>query len=316
MPAVKRPRRGSKAYYPRKRASRIYPRISNWKPSKDVKLLGFAGYKAGMTHVLLVDTNPNTKTTGQQISRPITILECPPLSVFGFRCYSKNKTSFDVLSEKLDKNLSRKMKVPKEPKKMEEQLKKLPKNVTKVSLICHTNPKFKKKPEVFEMAIGGTSEEQMKYAQEIIGNEIKLSDVFKEGDMIDVVAVTKGKGFQGPVKRFGVALHGRKAQQMQRHMAPLGQNEPGKVRWTIPQAGQHGFHRRTEINKRILKISEGFEISGDFLKYGKVTGDCVVLEGSIPGAKKRMIRLRFAMREKKSYPIDIKYVSTKSKQGA
>ncbi|MBN2202607.1 MAG: 50S ribosomal protein L3 [Candidatus Aenigmarchaeota archaeon] len=316
MPSVKRPRRGSKAYYPRKRSSRIYPRISSWKPSSEVKPLGFAGYKAGMSHAVVVDSNPNTKTTGQQITRPITILDCPPISVFGFRCYTKNKSSFDVLSEKFDKNLSRKMKTPKQPKKVEEQLKKLPKDATSISLICHTNPTFKKKPEVFEMALGGSVEEQLKYSQEILGKEIKLSDVFKEGDLIDVIAITKGKGFQGPVKRFGITLQGRKAQQMLRHIAPLGQNEPGKVRHTVPQAGQHGFHRRTEFNKRILKIQEGFDISGDFLKYGKVKGDCIVLDGSIPGVRKRLVRLRFAIREKKTYPIDIKYVSTKSKQGA
>ena len=316
MPATKRPRRGSKAFYPRKRARRIYPRIDSWTMLKDAKPLGFAGYKAGMSHVVLVDSNPNSKTTGQNISRSITILECPPISVFGFRCYSKNKTSFDVFSEKLDKRLSRKMKMSKEPKKMDEQLKKLPKEVSKVNLICFTNPIFKKKPEVFEIALGGSAEEQMKYAQEILGKEIKLSDVFKEGDVVDVIAVSKGKGFQGPMKRFGVRGQGRKAQQMQRHTSPLGQNEPGKVRHTVPQAGQMGFGKRTEVNKRILKITEGFDIKGDFLNYGKVKGSCILLDGSVPGAKKRLIRLRFAMRPRKTYPIDIKYISNVSKQGA
>lgn len=315
MPAKKRPRRGSKAFYPRKRARRIYPRVNSWTMLKEAKPLGFAGYKAGMSHVIISDTNPNSKTTGQNISRSITILECPPISVFGFRCYSKNKTSFDVFSEKLDKKLSRKMKMSKEPKKLDDQIKKLPKDVSKVNLICYTNPTFKKKPEVFEIALGGSVEEQMKYAQEILGKEIKLSDVFKEGDIVDVIAITKGKGFAGPVKRFGVKGQGRKAQQMQRHTSPLGQNEPGKVRHTVPQAGQMGFSKRTEINKKILKIANGFDIKGDFLKYGKVSSDCLILDGSVPGARKRLIRLRFTMRQKKSYPIDIKYISNMSKQG-
>ena len=216
MPQRTRPGRGSKAFYPRKRARRIYPRIKSWPKSKEVKFLGFAGYKAGMSHVILVDNNPNSTTKGQQISRPITILDCPPLSVFGFRCYTKNKSSFDVFSEKIDKNLSRKIKVPKKPKNIEEQLLKLPKNVSKVNLICRTNPNFKKKPEIFEIALGGSVEEQLKYAKEVLGKEIKISDVFKEGDLVDVVAVTRGKGFEGPVKRFGVRTHWRRAQQMQR----------------------------------------------------------------------------------------------------
>jgi large subunit ribosomal protein L3 len=314
MPYRKRPRRGSLGFYPRKRARRIYPRIRNWIKIKEVKPLGFAGYKAGMSHVIMTDNNPNSPTKGQQVSKPITILDCPPISVFGFRCYTGNKTSFDVFSEKLDKNLSRKMKMSKKSKTLEEQLKKLPKNVSKINLLCNTNPTFKKKPEVFEIALGGGTEEQLKYVKEVLGKEIKVSDIFKEGDLIDTVSVTKGKGFQGPVKRFGVSMHGRKAQQMQRHVGSLGQNEPGKVRWTVPQAGQLGMQTRTELNKTILKVSDGFEMKGGFLSYGNVS-DCVLLEGSIPGSKKRLIRLRFALRPKKVYPIDIKYISMESKQG-
>jgi large subunit ribosomal protein L3 len=316
MPQTKRPRRGSKAFYPRKRARRIYPRVKKWAESKETKPLGFAGYKAGMSHIILVDTDPNSTTKGQQISRPITVLECPPLSVLGFRCCLKNKTSFDVFSEKENKNLSRKLRLAKKKKTVEEQMKKLPKNISKINLICHTNPIFKKKPEIFEIALGGTVEEQLKYAKEILGKEVKVSDVFKEGDLVDVIAVTKGKGFQGPVKRFGVKVLGRKAQQMQRHCAPLGQNEPGKVRWSIPQAGQMGFQTRTEINKRVLKIANNFDIKGDFLNFGKVKEDYLLLEGSVPGSKKRLLRMRFAIRPKKAYPVDIKYVSTTSKQGA
>ena len=316
MPQTKRPRRGSKAFYPHKRARRIYPRIKKWPDSMENKLLGFAGYKAGMSHVIIVDTNPNSITKGQQISRPITVLECPPLSVLGFRCCLKNKTSFDVFSEKENKNLSRKLRPAKKKKTVEEQMKKLPKNISKINLICHTNPIFKKKPEIFEIALGGNAEEQLKYAQEVLGKEIKVSDVFKEGDLVDIIAVTKGKGFQGPVKRFGVRGQGRKAQQMERHTSPLGQNEPGKVRWSIPQAGQMGFQTRTEINKRILKIANNFEIKGDLLNYGKVKGDYMFLEGSVPGSKKRLLRMRFAIRPKKTYPVEIKYISTESKQGA
>lgn len=316
MPYRKRPRKGSKAFYPRKRARRIYPRIKSWPVSKEAKPLGFAGYKAGMSHVVLIDTNPNSTSKGQQITRPITILDCPPLSVFGFRCYSKNKSSFDIFSEKLNKNLSRKIKLSKKQKTVEEQFKKLPQNISKINLICHTNPDFKKKPEIFEVALGGNAEEQLKYAKETLGKEINVSDIFKEGDLIDATSVTKGKGFQGPMKRFGVKHHGRKAQQMRRHGGALGQNEPGKVRWTVPQAGQLGFQTRTELNKRILKIADGFKVKGGFVNYGDVSANCILLEGSVPGPRKRLIRIRFAERPKKIFPIDIKYISLESKQGA
>jgi len=315
MPYAKRPTRGSKAFYPKKRARRIYPRVKTWFKTKEAKPLGFAGYKAGMSHVMVTDTNPNSKTRGQQISRPVTVLDCPSVSVFGFRCYTKNLTSFDIFSESLNKNLSRKLKISKKPKKVEEQINKIPKEISKINLICHTNPSFKKKPEVFEIALGGNIEDQLKYAKEILGKEIKISDIFKEGDLIDVIAVSKGQGFQGPVKRFGVTMHGRKAQQMERHVGSLGQNEPGKVRWTVPQAGQLGFQTRTEFNKKIIKIMDGLKIKGGFINYGDVLGDCALIEGSVPGHKKRLIRLRLAIRPKKTYPVDVKYVSVESKQG-
>ena len=315
MPYAKRPTRGSKAFYPKKRARRIYPRTTSWSKSKEAKPLGFVGYKAGMSHVMITDTNPNSKTKGQMISRPITVLECPSVSVFGFRCYKKNLTSSDVFSETPNKNLSRKLKISKKPKKLEDQLNKIPKDISRINLICHTNPLFKKKPEVFEIALGGNIDDQLKYAKEILGKEIKISDVFKEGDLIDATSVTIGHGFQGPVRRFGVTIHGRKAQQMERHVGSLGQNEPGKVRWNVPQAGQLGFQTRTEFNKKILKMTDGFKLKGGILNYGDVVGDCVFIEGSVPGPKKRLIRIRIAIRPKKTYPAEVKYISTESKQG-
>ena len=315
MPKRKRPVRGSHGYYPKKRARRIYPRIKSWPKLKEVKPLGFAGYKAGMSHVVITDSNPHSITKGQLISKSITIIDCPSITVFGFRCYSGNKTSYDIFSEKLEKNLSRKLKLPKKQKSLEEQLKKIPEKISRINLLCHTKPTFKKKPEIFEIALGGTTEDQLKYTKEILGKDIKISDVFKEGDLVDVVSVTKGKGFTGPVKRFGIKTLGRKYQQMERHTGSLGTTDPGKVRWTVPQAGQLGFQTRTELNKKIFKITSGFDVKGGLVNYGNVSNDCILLEGSIPGPKKRLIRLRMAIRPKKTYPVEINYISGESKQG-
>jgi large subunit ribosomal protein L3 len=271
MPKKKRPRRGSMGFYPRKRAKRIYPRVKHTS-LKEVKPLGFAGYKAGMTHVIITDSNPNSITQSQEIMKPITILECPSLSVFGFRFYADN--THDFFADKLDKKLKRKStKLPK-PKKPE----KIPENIKQIVLLCHTNPNFKKKPEIFEIPIGGSIEEQINFAKENLGKQISVKQVFKEGDMIDVSAITTGKGFQGPVKRFGVKILGRKAQQMQRHTGALGPKEPGKVRSTVPQAGQMGFQKRTELNKRILKIEDGFEIKGGIVNFGNVKSECLLIE--------------------------------------
>ena len=138
---------------------------------------------------------------------------------------------------------------------------------------------------------------------------------FKEGDLVDISAVTKGYGFEGPVKRWGVKTIGRKNQMMARHVGSIGNTEPGKTRPSVPQSGQRGFQTRVELNKRILKIANGFGVDGGFINYGNVKGDCVIVEGCMPGPKKRLIRMRVAIRPKHVYPVDIKTISTESKQG-
>ena len=83
----KRPQRGSRAVWPRKRAKRINPIIKNWQIRSDAKPLGFAGYKAGMTSVLIVDNRPKSPTKGEEIRKVVTILEAPSLKVAAMRIY-------------------------------------------------------------------------------------------------------------------------------------------------------------------------------------------------------------------------------------
>ena len=147
----------------------------------------------------------------------------------------------------------------------------------------------------------------------MLGKEIKPSDVFREGELVDVISITKGKGTAGPVKRFGVKIQTRKAQKKRRHVGSLGSERPGKVLWTVPQAGQLGFFRRTEFNKRVLKIGEdGKEITpkAGFKRYGVVKSNYIIVEGSVPGPKKRLIMLRPAIRawRYKYLPVEIKEV--------
>src|SRR3989344_247068 len=318
MPAVRRPRRGSQGFYPRKRASRIYPVVRSWPNSAEAKPLGFAGYKAGMSHAMIIDTNPNSKTKGQLIRRAITIIDCPSLSVFGARA-SDGKNSFvDVHSEKISKNLSRKLSL-KKIKPLAEQMKKLDgKKFSRIHLLVHTNSGFKKTPEVFELALGGAPEKQLEAAKNFLGKEIKLSEIFKPGDFVDAIAVDKGKGWEGPVRRFGVRILGRKFQQMHRQTGALGTTEPGKIRSTVPAAGQMGWQSRMEFNKKILKIDDGKKVAvaGGFLRYGNISGEAVVIDGSVVGTSKRLVRLRLSIRAPETrYPVDLKSLSLSSKQG-
>ncbi len=327
-----RPRRGSLAFSPRKRARDVVPRIRSWPDYEgEPKLLGFAGYKAGMTHVIMIDDRKNSPTYGEEISVPVTVLECPPLRVAGIRVYKNTIYGLQIAKEvwttELDEHLSRRLPLPKKINTDVESLKEI-EDVAEVRLITYTQPYLitgvpSKTPEVMEYKVGGSDISSiLDYAISKLGKEIRVGEVFQEGAFIDVIAITKGKGFQGPVKRWGVitldAKHARSSKH--RRVGTLGPWTPARVRWTVPQAGQMGFHQRTEYNKRIIKIgSNGEEITpeGGFVHYGVIRSDYILVSGSVPGPVKRLIRMRDAIRPPRyTYEgINVLYISTKSKQG-
>ncbi|ADB58410.1 50S ribosomal protein L3 [Archaeoglobus profundus] len=327
-----RPRRGSLAFSPRKRAKDVIPRIRSWPDYEgEPKLLGFAGYKAGMTHVIMIDDRKNSPTYGEEIVVPVTVLECPPMKVAGIRVYKNTMYGLQIAKEvwttELDEHLSRRLPLPKKINTDVESLKNV-ENIAEVRLITYTQPYLitgvpSKTPDVMEYKVGGSDiNAVLDYAISKLGKEIRVSEVFQEGAFIDVIAITKGKGFQGPVKRWGVitldAKHARSSKH--RRVGTLGPWTPHRVRWTVPQAGQMGFHQRTEYNKRIIKIGEnGEEITpeGGFVHYGVIRSDYVLVSGSVPGPVKRLIRMRDAIRPPRyTYEgINVVYISTKSKQG-
>ncbi|MFH1450984.1 MAG: 50S ribosomal protein L3 [archaeon] len=320
MPTTNAPRHGSMAYSPRKRAQRIYPRVRSWPTSKEPQLLGFAGYKAGMTHSFVKDNRKDSPTSSKEVFTPLTIIECPPLVAWGVRTYKKTpyglKVSGEMQMSKPSKILSRKISLPKNPPSPQTLFGDI------VTLILHSQPRTatgKKTPEIFECRVGGeTFEQQYNYAKDLLGKELQVTDFFKPGDFIDVSSVTKGKGMQGPVKRFHVKIQPRVENAKSRHVGTLGGRSTA-TRWTVPQAGQLGYLTRTEYNKRIIKIGEsGGEVTpnGGFVNYGKVTGKYIAIKGSVPGPAKRLIRFRPAIRHfvDEGEP-QINYLSTESKQG-
>lgn len=309
MPQIRHPRRGSMQFWPRKRAERATARIRTWTPQKDKKILGFAGYKVGMTHIITIDNRKNSTTKGMEIQTPVTILECPPLKIYGIKTYINDyngmRAKTEILAENLDKNLERTIILPKTQKPTPETL-----NSTKlaeVRILAHTQPAkigFKKRPEILELAVGGiTIEEKLATAKEILGKEIKLSETFKEGAIIDVHSTTKGKGLQGPVKRFGVDIRHHKSEKTKRGPGSLGGWADPRT-WTVAHAGQMGFHRRTEYNKQILKITTDTAFinpSGGFHRYGIVKNEYAIMRGSIAGTPKRIITFTTARRPNKKF---------------
>lgn len=313
MPEVRKPREGSKGYWPKKRSSRIYPSLTTFPESDKPKIMGFAGYKASMLHTILFDNRKGSLTFGQEVSAPVTVIDCPPLKVIGIRAYKNSVDGLKALSEAVIKDLpkdaERKIKTGnfKTEEKLSEMEKKIG-DISKIRLIAITQPKLsgvrKKRPEVFELEVGGKNiKESFDYARNLLNKDITAKDFIREGELVDVVAVTKGKGTQGPVKRFGVKIQVRHAKKKLRHIGSLGQERPGKVRSTVPMSGQMGFWRRTDLNKRVLKIGDG-EITpkSGFTNYGVVKGNYILLEGSVPGSKKRLVMLRPAIR-----PLKLKF---------
>jgi len=325
------PKRGSMGYSPRKRAQSPIPKFNSWPEGGDKpKLQGFAGYKAGMTHAFLVDFRPTSTTSGQEHQVPVTVIETPPVKVAAVRFYERTSGGLKSIGEawvkKLDKDLGRRLCIPKKHDQDEAFKKADDVDVEDVRAIVYTQPKLvtgipKKSPEVMEIRIGGgTVEERIEYARSILGKTLTIKDYTMEGQMVDVAAVTKGKGFQGAVKRWGVKLLVRKNRKHRRMAGTLGPWNPSFVRREVPQGGQVGYHQRTEYNKRILKIGEnGEEITpnGGFLHYGNIKNSYIIIHGSVPGPTKRLIRFRDPVRfhHVETQHPDLTYISLESKQG-
>jgi large subunit ribosomal protein L3 len=329
------PRKGSIAYSPRKRAANESPKTSSWPEIEEVGLLGFPGYKVGMTHVNMLDNTKNSPTEGMEISKPVTVLETPPAVVMAIRAYRKDTyglaTMTDILAGDLDEDLERTITIPEDydPESRIEELKNKLDVIEEIRVLIHTKPRLtsvsKKKPEILECGIGGSSvEEKLDYAIEVLGTQINYADAFTSGEHVDAIAVTKGKGFQGPVKRFGIRIQYGKAKRSSkaRVVGSIGPWSPSRTMWTVPMAGQMGYHKRTEFNKKILKIGDVSEVDdvnpqGGFVKYGLVKNNYVLIAGSVPGPSKRLVMLRKAIRPhgKHNDPAQISFISTASKQG-
>lgn len=334
MPTRRRPRKGSMGYSPRKRARSITARISSWPESEGdaAKLQGFAGYKAGMTHAFMVDYRPKSTTAGQEVQVPVTVVEVPPMRVCGIRMYDISpygrKVVGEVWSAKLDKHLSRRLPVPKKYDEKGAWSKAEKLEYDDIRVLVHTQPVLvsglpKKKPELMEIRVGGgTLEARKEYAKGILGKTVTINDFTKEGEMVDVSSITKGKGWQGVTKRWGTKLLMHKNSKHRRLIGTHGLKRPNYVWPTTPQGGQIGFHQRTELNKRILKIGEkGEEVTpkGGFISYGEVRNPYLLVHGSVPGPSKRLVRFREPVRDtgiRLSEAPQVTFVSIESKQGA
>ncbi|MDW3629897.1 MAG: 50S ribosomal protein L3 [Nitrososphaeraceae archaeon] len=329
------PRRGSLAFYPRVRAKSEEARLRNWPELNDnTSLLGFAGFKAGQLQVMTIDDKEKTPNFGKQLDNSSTVIATPPINIIGIRCYRKDlygeKAFIDAYSKDFPKGLERKFKT----KYNEKSFETIESSIDLISsffAIASVFPKkanlSQKKPFVFEIGVSGKDNKtKYEYLKGIIGKEIKISDVFQNGQLIDVSGITRGKGVEGPITRFGVKRKQHKSRKSVRALGTLGPISPAVVMYSVPRQGQRGFHQRTEYNKRILLVSSDVSSQtaslssklsinppGGFKHFGLVTTDYIVVRGSIPGVPKRLVKMRQPIRNTTKKVIEPKVIEVIAK---
>jgi len=170
--------------------------------------------------------------------------------------------------------------------------------------------------------------QKYQYLRDILGKEIRISDVFQNGQFIDVSGITRGKGIEGPITRFGVKRKQHKSRKSVRALGTLGPISPAVVMYSVPRQGQRGFHQRTEYNKRILMVSSAADGSiqtpaqpkkisinppGGFNHFGLINTDYIVVRGSVPGVPKRLVKMRHPIRNTTKKVLEPKIIEVIAK---
>ena len=121
MGRTHRPRKGSLAFGPRKRSTDHVPRFNSWPTSdSEPRLQGFAGYKAGMTHIIATNDQQHSPLFEMEQVVPVTLVETPPMHAIAVRAYEKTPYGLYPLTEAwasdYHETLSRSLPLPKQSK--------------------------------------------------------------------------------------------------------------------------------------------------------------------------------------------------------
>ena len=360
------PRHGNMGFLPRKRCTHPRGHVRSFPKddaSKKTHLTAFMGYKAGMTHIVRTLDRPGSKAHKQEIVEAVTILETPPMVVVGIVGYVETpqglRTLTTVFAEHMDDSCKRRfyknwynskqkaftkyaanLATAEGKEEMENKLKKIVDYCTVVRVLAHTQvQKLKigqKKAHLLEIQVnGGSMEEKVAFAKSLLEKEVKVSDVFEMDEMVDVIGVTKGKGYEGVTTRWGTTRLPRKTHRGLRKVACVGAWHPSRLHFTVPRAGQNGYHHRTMINKKIYRLGAAGDAKsastesdlteksitpmGGFPHYGVVNNDWVMLKGSVIGTRKRVLTLRKSLinhtRRAALENITLSFIDTSSKFG-
>ena len=247
-----------------------------------------------MMSASIKDDTPNSLTKGKNKMIPVTILECPVMKIFSVRFYKNNKVAKEILAKDLDKELKRKLKLPKTHKNIED-VKDYDIRVIFYSQVKKTG--IKKTPDLTEIGLTGSAEEKMNFVKENLNKEISVSDFFEKGQLVDLRGLTKGKGLQGPVKRFGITLKSHKSEKGRRRPGSIGPWHPARVTFRVPMAGQLGMFTRIIYNNKIIDLGKSTDKELKNIKnFGNIKTDYIIVQGSIQGPAKRQLLITSPLR--------------------
>lgn len=281
-----RPRHGSLGFLPRKRASRIRGKVKSFPKddaSKEPHLTAFLGYKAGMTHILRDVDKPGSKAHKKEVVEAGTILETPPMIVVGIVGYVITAHGLralttiwaehlnDEVKRRFYKNWykSKKKAFTKYVKKYADGQKDIDAEIEKIKQYCqvvrvlaHTQIRKvkvgQKKAHLMEIQVnGGDTAAKVAFSQGLFEKQVPADAIFGENEMIDVIGVSKGHGYEGVTTRWGTSHLPRKTHRGLRKVACIGAWHPAKVQYSVARAGQNGYHHRTEMNKKVYKMEDG-----------------------------------------------------------
>jgi large subunit ribosomal protein L3e len=365
------PRHGSLGFLPRKRAVHFRGRVRAFPKddkSKKPHLTAFLGYKAGMTHILREVNKPGSKLHKKETVEAVTIVETPPMMVVGIVGYVETPRGLrtlttvwaghlsDEVKRRFYKNWYRSKKkaytryakrvCAEDNKDIDKELARIVKYAQVVRVLSHTQIKKvglrQKKAHLMEIQVnGGDVSAKVEWAKNLLEREVPIKSVFNQNDMVDIIGVTKGKGFEGVVARWGVTRLPRKTHRGLRKVACIGAWHPARVGYQVARAGQRGYHHRTEMNKKVYRIGDAHKSAdgklnwnaataedltekaitplGGFPHYGNVDEDYVMIKGSVAGPKKRVLTLRKTVVPRPTRlaleEITVKFIDTSSKFG-
>jgi len=361
-----RPRHGSLGFLPRKRATRHRGKVKAFPkddPSKAPHLTAFMAYKAGMTHILRDVDKPGSKLNKKEAVEAVSVLESPPMRVIGVVGYVETAQGLRALTtvwaEHLNDEIKRRFyknwykskkkafsryvkKYADGQKDINTELARIKQYCQVVRVIAHTQIRKvkigQKRAHMMEVQVnGGSVEDKVSYATGLFEKEVPVDAVFAKDEMIDVIGISKGRGYEGVTTRWGCTRLPRKTHRGLRKVACIGAWHPAKVQYSVPRAGQNGYHHRTEMNKKIYKIGKSlaesennatteFDLTeksinpvGGWPHYGLVREDYLVLKGCVIGPRKRVLTLRKALFEQTfrnaAEEVTIKFIDTSSKFG-